>query len=163
MGFVGIAPGRAAVDENLELTGHVRPVGWGNGNNDVRPFKLLHQKIGIVPQYAPGGGVAGPAAPAESDAVVVDAYGFRIVPDGQFFAYDTYDLRCRAVAHGAAVDDQRFHTGTPPETPSRQFGRGSGRTDSRENVRPSDGQGKKSRRNCVRCPRHIPRLRQEEL
>ena len=96
MGLVGIAPGRAAVDENLELTGHVRPVGGGNGNNDVRPFKLLHQKIGIVPQYAPGRDMAGPAAPAEGDAVIVDAHVFNRIPGGQFPGYNAYDLRRRA-------------------------------------------------------------------
>jgi hypothetical protein len=38
MWFVRITPGSASVDEDFELTGNICPVGWGNRDDNVRPF-----------------------------------------------------------------------------------------------------------------------------
>ena len=109
--LVGVAPGSASVDECLVLAGNVCPVGGGDGYDDVCFVEFVHDAAddGSVRHDAGSRQVAGSAAFAECESVVVDANGFGFVAGTELAFNDLNDLGCGACSYGTAVDNKCFH------------------------------------------------------
>lgn len=76
MGFMGIAPGRAAVDEGFKLAGNVRPIGGSNRDDAVCPLKFVDDFVHVVMLDTLRGVVTGAAAFAEAETVIINADAF---------------------------------------------------------------------------------------
>ena len=95
--FVGVAPGSASVNKNLELSRNVRPIRRRNGNNLVRPFVFRHQLFCVVRNWALRGLMAFPAAPAQFYLVVVDADRADFIAFSAKLRNQPHDLCSRSV------------------------------------------------------------------
>ena len=76
MRFMGVAPGRASVNECFELARNICPIGGGYADNDISQIELLQNNGDVIIQVAFRGKMAGPASPAETESIVIDADAF---------------------------------------------------------------------------------------
>ena len=113
MGFMGIAPGRAAVDEGFKLAGNVRPIGGSNRDDAVCPLKFVDDFVHVVMLDTLRGVVTGAAAFAEAETVIINADAFERIFFPQTLGDDFHNFRSGTVSHRTAVYHQSIHIFPP--------------------------------------------------
>ena len=113
MGVMGIAPGRAAVDEGFKLAGNVRPIGGSNRDDAVCPLKFVDDFVHVVMLDTLRGVVTGAAAFAEAETVIINADAFERIFFPQTLGDDFHNFRSCTVSHRTAVYHQSIHIFPP--------------------------------------------------
>ena len=109
VGLVGIGPGGAAVNEDLELPRDICPVGGGYADNDIGPVIQGQNGAHIVLLNALCRGMAASAPFAETHMEIVDTDAFDLISAFQMGGNDLDDPGGGAGSDGAAVHDQSIH------------------------------------------------------
>ena len=109
VGLMSVAPGSAPVDESFELPGDISPVGRRNADNNICPFKLVHDKVNIVMLNTFCSSMAAPTALTKAEIIVVDTDRLHSEALGQLLRNYVNYLRSSTVSYGTAINDKCIH------------------------------------------------------